>query len=178
MNRKQAIENAANVKAEELRPVERRAVEMLERGAGKKQRVKPRKNIIEKRAIRLAERVERKWFSTKRKSKVGAKHDIDWPILLTITDVISIAAPIIEEFAKAPIAFHKRGSDSDPPSFEALYWVVCARAKDGATCEKSTVNRLLSRVRKRAELRGTQNQDLRIDIATELGGYFNDREIA
>jgi hypothetical protein len=47
LSRKEAIErainNAASVKAEELTPVERRAVEMLERGAGKRQRVKPRK---------------------------------------------------------------------------------------------------------------------------------------
>jgi hypothetical protein len=176
LSRKKAIEmainNAARVKAEELTRVERRAVEMLERGAGKKQRVKSRKNIIEIQAVRLAESVKRNWFPNKQKSKAGAKHDVDRPILLSITDVISIAAPIIEEFAKGPIAFRKRGSDSDPPSFEALYWMVCAYAKDGATCKKSTVKRLLGRVRKRADARGTQDQDLRIDIAPELGSPF------
>ncbi len=170
VNRKQAIEDAAGVKAEELTPVERRAVEMLERGAGKKQRVKPRKNIIEVRALRLAESVKRNWFSNKQKSKVGAKHDVDRPFLLSITDVISIAAPIIEEFAKGPIAFRKRGSDSNPPSFEALYWIVCAYAKDGARCKKSTVKRLLNRIRKRAGTSGTQDQDVRIDIAPKLLG--------
>jgi hypothetical protein len=167
LSRKEAIENAASVRAEELNPVERRAVEMLERGLGKKQRVKSRKNIIEKRALCLAESVKRKWFPNKQKSKVGAKHDVDRPVLLSITDVISIAAPIIEEFAKRPIAFRKRGSDSDPPSFEALYWIVRAY---GARCEKSTVKQLLTRVRKRADARGTQNQDLRIDVAPELLG--------
>jgi hypothetical protein len=176
LSRKKAIEmainNAARVKAEELTPVERRAVEMLERGAGKKQRVKPRKNIIEIQAVRLAESVKRNWFPNKQKSKAGAKHDVDRPILLSITDVISIAAPIIEEFAKGPIAFRKRGSDSDPPSFAALYWIVRAYSKDGEACEKSTVYRLLRRVRKRVESRGTQDQDLRIDIAPELGGSF------
>ena len=174
LTRKKAIENAASVRAEELTPVERRAVEMLERDAGKKQRVKPRKNIIEIRALRLAESVKRKWFPNK--SKVGSKRDVDRAILLSITDVISIAAPIIEEFARKRIAFHKRGSDSDPPSFEALYWIVRACAKDGARCKKSTVKQLLSRVRKRADARGTQRQDLRIDIAPELlGGSSNER---
>src|SRR5262249_23812887 len=148
--------------------VERRAVEMLERGAGRKQRAKPRKNIIEMRALRLAESVKREWFPNKQKSKIGAKHDVE----LSITDVISIAAPIIEEFARGPIAFRKRGSDSYPPSFEALYCMVCAYAKDGATCKKSTVKRLLGRVRNRADARTTQDQDLRIDIAPELGGPF------
>jgi hypothetical protein len=171
---KTAINDAALVKAEELTPVERRAVEMLERGTGKKQRVKPRKNIIERRALRLAESVKRKWFPNK--SKVGSKRDVDRAILLSITDVISIAAPIIEEFARKQIAFHKRGSDSHPPSFEALYWIVRACAKDGARCEKSTVKQLLSRVRKRADARGTQRQDLRIDIAPELlGGSSEER---
>jgi len=172
INRKQAIDNAAGVKIEELRPVERRAVEILKRDATKKRRVRPKKNITEKRAIRLAESVKRNWFPNKQKSKVVAEHDVDQPILLSITDVISIAAPIIEEFARGPIAFRKRGSDSDPPSFEALYWMVCAYAKDGATCKKSTVKRLLGRVRKRADARGTQDRDLRIDIAPELGGPF------
>src|SRR5262249_37436941 len=105
LSRKKAIERAINdaarVKAEELTPVERRAVEMLERGAGRKQRAKPRKNIIEMRALRLAESVKREWFPNKQKSKIGAKHDVE----LSITDVISIAAPIIEEFARGPIAF-------------------------------------------------------------------------
>lgn len=139
---------------------------MLERGLGKKQRVKSKKNIIEKRALCLAKSVKDKWFPNKQKSKVGAKHR---PILFSIADVISIAAPIIEEFAKRPIAFRKRGSDSDPPSFEALYWIVRAYA-NGARCEKSTVKQLLTRVRKRADARGTQNQDLRIDVAPKLLG--------
>jgi len=94
--------------------------------------MKSRKNIIEIRALRLVESVKRNWFPNKQKSKVVAKHDVDRPILLSITDVISIAAPIMEEFARKPIASHKRGSDSDPPSFEALYWIVRAYAKDGA----------------------------------------------
>jgi hypothetical protein len=120
-------------------------------------------------ALRLAESVKRKWFPNKQKSKVGAKHDGDRLILLSITDVISIAAPIIEAFARKPIAFRKRGSDSNPPSFEALYWIVRAYA-NGARCEKSTVKQLLTRVRKRADARGTQDQDVRIDIAPELLG--------
>jgi len=83
---------------------------------------------------------------------------------------------IIEEFSRGPIAFRKRGSDSDPPSFEALYWMICAYAKDGARCKKSTVKRLLGRVRQRADVRGAQDQGVRIDIAPELlGGPSNER---
>jgi hypothetical protein len=179
LSRKEAIEwainDAASVRAEELCPVERRAVEMLERGFGKKQRVRSRKNAIEKRALRLAKRVKRKWFPNKQNSKVGTNHDVDRPIRLSKTDVISIAAPIIEEFAKGPIAFRKRGSLSNPPSFKALYWIVRACAKDGAQCKESTVNRLLSHVRKRADPRGTQDQDLRIDIAPELLGASSNK---
>jgi len=173
LSRKKAIErainNAASVRAEELTPVERRAVEMLERGE-KKQRVKSRKNILEKRALCLAESVRRKWFPNKHKSKAGANHDVDRPILLSITDVISIAVPIIEEFAKGPIAFRKRESDPNPPSSEALYWIVVAHAKDNARCKKSTVKRLLSRVQGQADAPIAQDQDLRIDIAPELLG--------
>jgi hypothetical protein len=142
--RKDAIDDATSVKLEELTPIERRAVELLKRGAGK-QRVRPRKNFIEERAIRLAESVKRKWFPPKRKPKVWAKHDLQPPITLSITDVISIAAPIIEEFAKEPILFRKRGSDSYPPSFEALYSAVCASSK--SPLQKSTVMRLLRRIR-------------------------------
>src|SRR5262249_52762974 len=100
-----AINNAASVRADELSPVERRAVEILRRGTDKRQSVKARKNIIEIRALHLAESVRRKWFPSKQKSKLAATYDLDRPILLSITDVISIAAPIIEEFAKRPIAF-------------------------------------------------------------------------
>jgi hypothetical protein len=141
-----------------LRPVKKRAVQLL---TGQPR--KPRKNIIEKRAICLVESIQRVWSPTKRKSK-----DATRPIQLTITALISVAVPVIEEFAQKPIAFHKRGSDSDPPSFEALYSIVSAFAKDGAACNKSTVNGLLRRFRKRIPI-----EDVRVYIAPELRGWFD-----
>jgi hypothetical protein len=170
LNRKEAnklaIENAAAVKPEELNPVERRAVELL---MGKKQ--KSRKNPIEKRAIDLVESVKRVWgFQSKRKSKVRAERSADWPIL-SITDVISIAAPIIEEFAQGPIAFRKRGSDTIPPSFEALYSIVCAYARNGEGCKKSTVDRLLKSVRNKRE-DDIDDEKVQVYIAPELRGWL------
>jgi hypothetical protein len=159
---KQAIKHAAAVKPEELNPVERRAVELL---MGRKQ--KSRKNLIEKRALDLVKSIKREWFQSKRKLKIQAEHDVDRPIL-SITDVISIAAPIIEDFAQEPIAFRKHGSNVIPPSFEALYSTVCAYARDGDSSKKSTVNRLLRWVRdKRVDVEKVQ-----VHIAPALRGWM------
>jgi hypothetical protein len=170
--RREAIMDAisATLNADQLRPVERRAVELL-RG----QPPKPKKNRTEERAIHLAGLIKQDWgLSKKRKPHVSLERDKLLQILqtaendpdkhvtellqaihLTITDVVSIAAPIIEEFAQEPIAFRKRVSDSHPPSFEALYSIVCACVEDGATCKKSTVNRTLKQVRKRSYAQST-----------------------
>jgi hypothetical protein len=134
-------------------------------------RRKPKKNLIEKRAIPLADSIKRKWLA---KSKDTTKRNIQQPVLLSITDVISIAVPIIEEFAKEPITFRKRGSDSDPPSFAALHAIVCAYARGGAGCNKLTVNRLLKRVRveRDAKIEREDSERLRICIAPELRSWL------
>jgi hypothetical protein len=187
--RAEAIKDATSVRLnpDQLNPVERRTVELL-RG----QPPKPKKNLIEERAIRLAGLIKRDWgFSKKRKSHISLAHDKLQQILqvareepekqaaepiqaiqLTINDVVSIAAPIIEEFAQAPISLHKFRSGSDPASFDALYSVVCAYAHDGTTCKKLTINQALRRFRKRESVQTAQNEDLRVDIAPELRAWM------
>jgi hypothetical protein len=107
-----AREEAADIKnISQLDVVERRALDIL-KGA----RRKPRKNPIEKRAIQLADAIKEKLFAPRRAGrpkgkwtrKPGAKAGSFEALKprLTLTDLVSIAAPIIEEFASkiaAPI---------------------------------------------------------------------------
>jgi hypothetical protein len=198
---KRAIENAAAVKTEELNPVERRAVELLRGGKRKPIKNKIEVDAIRlaesveqdwfsnQRKPTVKER--KVWEAFKRvKANQGAAGvytqsieksiadfeadlgDLNLSSPLSITDVISIAAPIIEAFAKKPIAFRKRGSDTILPSFEALYSIVCAYARDGEGCKKSTVNRLLKQVRKHTHAHGPQNDDIQVYIAPELRGWL------
>jgi hypothetical protein len=99
---------------------------------------------------------------------------------LTITDVISTATPIIEEFAGGPIAYWKQGRSSGSLSFEALYFMTRAftdEANQRKTTEsqlsRSTVSRLLRKFRKRKSVQIAQNEDLvRVDIAPELRAWM------
>jgi hypothetical protein len=67
--------------------------------------------------------------------------------------VISVASPIIEEFAQEPIRpitgpVHETADGEFTASFAALYHVVCAYGKDdGGPVNKSTLNQLLRHVR-------------------------------
>jgi hypothetical protein len=126
--------NCAAKKQNTSPAVKKRAVELLG-GASKK----PRKNIIEKRAIELAEKIEKEWFLKQKRGRPAGRSKLDMrnfkknsdglPIFdssklpLTPTDVILVATPVVEEFAKAKI-----GRTGSP--FDALYWIVCVYSDD------------------------------------------------
>ena len=135
---KKANEGVSTVRtADQLTPVERRAVELL-RGEARKSK----KNLIEERAIDLAQIVEEEWFRkpTKRGRPKGKwqrppRKDVSlmsaqgqstfelYKPLLTITDVIDVVAPIIEGFARQKIA-------PQGDAFDALYHSVCAYSSE------------------------------------------------
>lgn len=153
---RECMEEAAKIKtADQLTPVERRAVEIV-RGA----RPKPRKNVIERRAIRLAASVQSEWFPKQvplNRTRMPTKDNFELDqnglplfhadsIQLTAADIISVAGPIIQEFAKQEIRLGqpmRNGRYTD--SFEVLFRVVCAYATHQAT--RKSVNRQLNRVR-------------------------------
>jgi hypothetical protein len=110
-------EAAAHAGVKALRPVQRRAVELLQG-----QRRKPTKNVVEQRAIQLAQAVEKEWLSIQSKrgrptGKWVRKLRGKTRPQLKVEEVISIAAPVIEEFAATKIVFGR-------PSFRALHSVV------------------------------------------------------
>ena len=120
------MEEAATIKNKsQLTVVERRAFDIL-KGA----RPRPRKNLIEVRATQLAETVKAKWFSPRRqagrsKGKWTRKPDADARSFqdlkppLTLTNLVSIAAPVIEEFAGCEIELRD-------VTFKALWDIVRA----------------------------------------------------
>jgi hypothetical protein len=129
LNRASALEEAKAIKNKsQLTVVERRAFDIL-KGA----RPRPRKNLIEVRATQLAKTVKAKWFSPRRqagrsKGKWTRKPDADARSFqdlkprLTLTNLVSIAAPVIEEFAGREIAVQ----DAADATFEALWHIVRA----------------------------------------------------
>lgn len=151
-----AIARADSVAAggvDELSPVEKRAVELLQ-GA----RRKPNKNLIEQRAIILAQTVENEWFAltSKRgrpKQKWVRKPDKDERPRLKVEEVVSIAVPVIEEFAATRIVFGRS-------SFKALHFIVEAYSDTTARSAirwlqarqplSQTVRQALSRYRRAA----------------------------
>ncbi len=117
-------EEAAAIKnISQLDVVERRAFDIL-KGA----RRKPRKNPIEKRAIQLADATKEKMFApcragrpigkwTRKPDAKARSFEVLKP-QLTLTDLVSIAVPIIEQFA---------GKIRRPnEAFTALWRIVCA----------------------------------------------------
>ena len=126
-NRASAIEEAKTVKRTQLTPVERRAFDIL-KGA----RRKSDKHPIERQAIQLARAVEDEWFSRRQKGRPKGKwrrkpdaearsFDALKPPL-TLTDLVSIARGVIEDFAGRKIALRD-------VTFEALLHIVCAYSK-------------------------------------------------
>ena len=122
--RKGAIKQASTIKTrDQLTPVEQRAFDLLNGD-----RRKSDKHPIEKRAIQLAKAVEDEWFSRRQQGRpIGKwtrKPDAEAPLFealkapLTLTDLVSIAAPVIEKFAGK---ITRRSN-----AFTALCHVVCA----------------------------------------------------
>jgi hypothetical protein len=166
-----AREEAAAIKdVSQLEVVERRAFDIL-KGAHRK----PRKNPIERQAIQLAEATKVKLSSPRRtgrpkKGKWMRKPDVkaffaDPPEErrfealkppLTLTDLVSITAPIIEEFAGKITQQNN--------AFMALWHIVCAysevitrkTSRRDLRISKKTVQQALSRVR--CELRNAKNR--------------------
>jgi hypothetical protein len=103
LTREEALNDATAANFEGLTPVERRAVELLRRGnieaSVKTGRRKAKKNSIEERAIRFVERINSTWFPNKPKKGRTTAETIPKTIRMSITDAISIAVPVIEEFS-------------------------------------------------------------------------------
>jgi hypothetical protein len=104
LNRQEAINHATSITLAELRPVERRAVEILCGG-----RPKSTKNLVEERAVRLATAVNRVWFSANKCAgrsrgtssfkgiKIGQVSLYDVP--LSMTEAIAAVVPLIDDLA-------------------------------------------------------------------------------
>jgi hypothetical protein len=136
----------ATKKRKATKAVKQRAIELL-RGEAKK----PKKNLIEERAIRLAEVVKQEWFlnsagkgrpkgERKPDAKIFKKNSDGLPIFgsgkipTAVIDIIRVAAPVIEEFAQKKI-----GSRGDP--FDALFKAVEAYSTEivGRTSHRETI---------------------------------------
>jgi hypothetical protein len=104
LNRQEAIKHATSTTLAELRPVERRAVEILCGG-----RPKSTKNRVEERAEELANAVKRDWFSANKRAgrsrgtpsfkgiKIGQGSLYDVP--LSMTEAIAAVMPLIDDLA-------------------------------------------------------------------------------
>lgn len=154
-SRAAAIEEAAAIKnIDQLNGIERRAVDLL-KGA----RPKPLKKKTEELAIRLAKATKEKFFSPQRagrpkgkkaRSAAEAEEEMRGQFealkpQLPLSDLVSIAAPIIEEFARCKIV--RRNN-----TFMALWHIVCAYSETPQ--REKTVQETLSRVR--GELKNTR----------------------
>jgi hypothetical protein len=132
-NRASAIEKAIEEASspikntDQLTPVEQCAFDIL-----KGVRRKSGKHPIERQAIQLAKAVEDEWFSRQQKGrpkgKWRRKPDAEAQSFdalkppLTLTDLVSIAREVIEDFAGRKIALRD-------VTFAALWHVVCAHSK-------------------------------------------------
>jgi hypothetical protein len=105
LNREEIIKNATSRTRPKLRPVERRAVQIL-RGA----RLKSKKNFLEERAEELANAVKRDWFSANKgpgrpRGASSCKRieirDHSYQVPLSVTEVIAAVMPSIEDLAGA-----------------------------------------------------------------------------
>jgi hypothetical protein len=103
LNREEAIINATSITRLDLRPIERRAVEIL---CGS--RPKSKKNFLEERAERLANAVNRDWFSADkgpgRSQGASSCKRIEirghsYQVPLSATEVIAAVMPSIEDLA-------------------------------------------------------------------------------
>jgi hypothetical protein len=130
-NREAEIENASCVTLDKLIPVEKRAVELL-RGDKRK----PRKNVIEERAIVLEQAVRADWLDNTQnrgRPKGASSHNIKtvgcrYEVPLSIAEVISLVRPLIENFAgrriKASVSDAGDVEEIKSPTFAALVAAV------------------------------------------------------
>jgi hypothetical protein len=164
--RKEAAAQASTIKTrDQLTPVEQRSFDLL-KGA----RRKSDKHPIERQAIRLAKAVEDEWVSGQQegrpKGKWSRKPDAkDLKPPPTLTDVVSIAREIIEDFAGRKIALRD-------VTFAALWHIVCAYSKvitretqtRNLRITQKAVQEALSRVRR--DLRNPPPELIRIEDFT------------
>jgi hypothetical protein len=153
--RKEAAAKASTIKTrDQLTPVEQRAFDLLKGG-----RHKSDKHPIEQRAIQLAKAVEDEWFNARQegrpKGKWSRKPDAEAESFdalkppLTLTDLVSIAREVIEDFARRKIALRD-------VTFAALWHIVCAhseviiRKTSGRNIDisRKAVQEALSRIRR------------------------------
>jgi hypothetical protein len=150
------IEEAASIESTtQLTPVQQRAFAIL-KGVRRRSRSHP----IEKRAAHLAEAVEDEWLNSPRprgrprgkwtrqpeNTEEPSFKDLKPP--LTLTQLIEIAAPVIEEFAQCRIA-------KADATFGALYHIICAysdliarnTASRDLRISRKAIQEALSRVR-------------------------------
>jgi hypothetical protein len=127
VNREAAIENASCATFDKLSPIEKRAVELLRGG-----KRKPKKNVIEERAIALEQAVRADWLVATRgrgrpKGTSSHKH-MDFRVPLSIAELISIAKPLIEDFSggriEASVSDAGSVSEIKSPTFAALVATV------------------------------------------------------
>jgi hypothetical protein len=105
-----AIDDAAAVKSVgQLSPIEQLAYKILR---GKRRPKEGTKHPIEKQAMKLAAAVQAEWPpAPPRNNRKAQSFDMLKP-LLTIKEVVSIAAPVIEEFMQEKISARNLGSDA------------------------------------------------------------------
>jgi hypothetical protein len=130
-NREAEIENASCTTFDKLSPIEKRAVELLRGG-----KRKPKKNVVEERAIVLEQAVRADWLAATRgrgRPKGTSSHNIKtmdfrYEVPLSIAEIISFAKPLIEDFSgariKASVSDTGSVSEIKSPSFAALVAAV------------------------------------------------------
>ena len=142
LNREEAIKNATSITYLDLTRIERRAVEIL---CGS--RPKSKKNVVETKAISLANAVRRDWFSAKRSagrprganSRNGIKiRGHSYQVPLSMAEVIATVRPLIDDLVGAA---NNRGRI---PGFRALVAAVQI-AIPGAS--RDSIARIATRVK-------------------------------
>jgi hypothetical protein len=141
LNREEAIINATSITRFDLRPIERRAVEIL-RGS----RPKSKKNVVEARAIALAARVNRDWFSANKapgRSRGASSckrieiRGHSYYVPLSVTEVIATVMPSIEDLA----------GPSNEPRIPLLRALVAAVQIEFPGISRDSIARIATRVR-------------------------------
>jgi hypothetical protein len=100
LNREEIIKSSTSRTRPKLRPVERRAVQIL-RGA----RLKSKKNFLEERARRLANAVNRDWFSANKRPRGASSckrieiRGHSYHVPLSVAEVIAAVTPSINDLA-------------------------------------------------------------------------------
>jgi hypothetical protein len=149
-----AIADATTIeRLDQLTPVEQRAYKILR---GDRRPKEGTTHPIEKRAIKLAEAVEAEWFTTpprkQRKDQSFETKDQSFEMLkplLTISEVVSITAPVIEEFAQEKISAKNLGFEALDRTISLCSDVMTrkASASRGKAVSKKSLLVALSRMR-------------------------------